>query len=145
MVPDMSGSVSSPSVSGPETPFVVGAVAHLLDGDLVRARMALLRGADAVGWHAIALRLDVAGHALLVDAGLWDPPDAAGDGSARRGDIVLLPGLDTSTWSVDEAADVLERWTTGTTAPAPLNRIWTSLGVVAWLIDRAGYPPEVVA
>ena len=139
-------------VSGPETPYVVDALDHLLRGDRVAARVALLEGAEVAGWRAIAHRLDVAGRALAVDAGLWDPPDRSGGGSARRGDIVVLPGLDTSSGfagGLDDddaaAAEVIDRWTSGVGSSLPLDRIWPSLTVVAWLVDRAGYPPEVVA
>ena len=143
----MSGSAPSPLVSGPETPYVVDAVDGLLRGDRLAARLALLAGAEVAGWSAIAHRLDVAGRALAVDAGLWDPPDTTGGGSAQRGDIVVLPGLDTSTGFADEAAtaEVIDRWTSGAESSLPLDRIWPSLAVVAWLVDRAGYPPQVVA
>ncbi len=148
----MSGSAFSPLVSGPETPFVVDAVDGLLRGDRVAARVALLEGAEVAGWSAIAHRLDVVGRALAVDAGLWDPSDPAGDGSAQRGDIVVLPGLDTSSVFADDvdapefaAAEVIHLWTTGDGSALPLDRIWPSLTVVAWLVERAGYPPEVVA
>ncbi len=148
----MSGSAFSSLASGPETPFVVDAVAGLLRGDRVAARIALLEGAEVAGWSAIAHRLDIAGRALAIDAGLWDPPGPAGNGSAQRGDIVVLPGLDTSSGFTDgvgapvaAAAEVIHLWTTGDGSALPLDRIWPSLTVVAWLVERAGYPPEVVA
>lgn len=135
----MSGSASSPLENGPETPYVVAAIDALLRADVVGARLALIDGAEATSWEAVAHRLDVAGHALAIDAGLEIP---------RSDDVVLLPGLDTSSWAEhhdDGAVALLARWTDGVgSGGIPLDHLWPSLSLVAWLVDRAGYPAEVV-
>jgi hypothetical protein len=139
-VSEMSGSSSAPLMNGPESAFVVAAVDAMLRRDLAAARKALVDGAEATGWEAIAHRLDVAGHALAVDAGLQDdhPTDH----------IVLLPDLDTSSWTTgrDDAIELLTRWTADDFRPddTAVDRVWSSLAVVTWLVDRAGYPAEVV-
>lgn len=139
VVPDMSGSASSPLENGPETPYVVAAIDALLRADVVGARLALIDGAEVTSWQALAHRLDVAGHALAVDAGL----DVSGSD-----DVVLLPGLDTSSWAEhhdDSAVALIARWTRGDHAGGiPLDHVWPSLSLVAWLVDRAGYPAEVI-
>ena len=139
-VSEMSGSTRMSLRNGPESGFVIDAVDAMLRHDLAAARMALVSGAEATGWEAIAHRLDVAGRALAVDAGLRDGPESD--------HIVLLPDLDTSAWSEvrHEAGDILGQWTSGEPAPAEpaVDRVWPSLVLVAWLVDRAGYPPQVV-
>ncbi len=135
----MSGSTTSPLENGPETPYVVAAVDALLRSDIVGARLALIDGADATSWEAVAHRLDVAGHALAVDAG-FHAPDSD--------DVVLLPGLDTSSWAHRGAgaAELIARWAHGQRAEGlPLDCVWPSVTLVAWLVERAGYPAEVVA
>ena len=82
--------------NGPESRFVVEAIDALLRSDVVAARLALIEGADALGWPAIAHRLDVAGHALAFDAGFCSDRDA--DNS-----VLLLPGVDTSQWNAVSA------------------------------------------
>ena len=139
-VSEMSGSTRMTLRNGPESGFVVDAVDALLRHDAAAARMALISGAEATGWEAIAHRLDVAGRALAVDAGLRDGPESD--------HVVLLPDLDTSAWSEvhHDAGDILSQWTSGEPAPTepPVDRVWPSLLLVAWLVDRAGYPAEVV-
>jgi hypothetical protein len=140
----MSGSTASPLENGPETPFVVEAVDALLRSDVVAARLALIEGAEATSWAAIAHRLDVAGHALAVDAGLHVPADD----DPGRDEILLLPGLDTSSWAADEGsavAGLIARWTTDDQpADLPLEQVWSTLVVVSWMVERAGFPAEVV-
>jgi hypothetical protein len=141
-VSDVYAPVSSPLVNRPASAFVVDAVAALLRDDVGGARMCLIQGAARVGLPAIAHRLDVAGRALAVDAGLLEDDDRDAEPP-----IVLLPGLDTSAWAAgheDDVAAVLTRWSGGADDDLPVDRIWPSLAVVAWLVDRAGYPPEVV-
>lgn len=148
-VPEMSDSASRPLVNGPESSCVVAAVDALLADDVVAAREALVAGAARFGWAAIAHRLDVVGRALATDAGLSDEPGPGHDGS-----IVLLPGLDTSAWvrgnedpaHVGRAAEVLARWTADEALDrdVDMERIWSSLAVVTFLVDRAGYPAQVV-
>lgn len=146
-VSEMSGSASSPLENGPETPFVVEAVDALLRSDVVAARLALIEGAEATSWSAIAHRLDVAGHALAVDAGLR-VPDAHDDDRSGDDEILLLPGLDTSSWAADQgntAAELIARWTTDDEpAELPLEQVWSTLVLVTWMVERAGFPAEVV-
>lgn len=136
---ELSGS-SSRLLNGPESSYVVAAIDALLRHDRVGARVALLDGAEVAGWEAIAHRLDVAGRALAVDAGLRSEDDTD--------EIVLLPDLDTSSWVAGddrEAGAVLTRWSSpGSGDPLPAELVWSSLAVVAWLVDRAGYPAQVV-
>ena len=136
----MSGSTSMPLHNGPESSYVIDAVDAMLRRDVVAARLALIAGAEATGWEAIAHRLEVAGRALAVDAGLRDGHDAD--------HIVLLPDLDTSSWSQvrHDAADVLSRWIADEpdADEAAVDRVWSALALVTWLVDRAGYPPQVV-
>ena len=136
----MSGSSNPSLMNGPESAFVVEAVDAMLRRDLAAARKALVDGAEVTGWEAIAHRLDVAGHALAIDAGLQD--DHGND------HIVLLPDLDTSAWSTgrDDAIELLTRWTSDDfrSDDVAVDRVWASLAVLTWLVDRAGYPAEVV-
>lgn len=146
-VSEMSGSASTPLENGPETPFVVEAVDALLRSDVVAARLALIEGADATSWAAIAHRLDVAGHALAVDAGLQAPSTDDSEDSGED-EIVLLPGLDTSSWALgqgDAAAELIARWRTDDeSTDIPLEQVWSTLVLVSWFVDRAGFPAEVV-
>ncbi len=125
---------------------MVEAVDALLRSDVVAARLALIEGAEATSWSAIAHRLDVAGHALAVDAGLRVPADAADP--AAQDEIVLLPGLDTSSWAADQsdvAAALIARWTADEErADLPLEQVWSTLVLVSWMVERAGFPAEVV-
>jgi hypothetical protein len=137
-VSELSGSADSLS-NGPESPFVVEAVDAVLTGDVTRARASLIAAADAASWEAVAHRLDVVGRALALDAGLSSDDDD---------EIVLLPDLDTSSWVAGSAADaavLLSRWSNADTADElSTDLVWPSLAVVAWLVDRAGYPAQVV-
>lgn len=125
---------------GPESGFVVEAVDALLRGDTTAARVALINGAREVGWPAVAHRIDVAGRALAIDAGL----------SAGTDDVVVLVPDDDTDWPAGDPVDaaiVLSRWSSGGTTGTdlPLTQLWSALGAVVWLVDRAGYPAEVVA
>lgn len=125
--------------NGPESPFVVDAVDAVLTGDATRARAALIEAAEVASWEAVAHRLDVVGRALALDAGLSDD---TGD------DIVLLPDLDTSSWvggDATDAAALLRRWSSAEAGDdLSTDLVWPSLAIVAWLVDRAGYPAQVV-
>ena len=136
---ELSGSADSLS-NGPESRFVVEAVDALLTGDVTRARAALIEAAGVASWEAVAHRLDVVGRALALDAGL-----SSGDGDDE---IVLLPDLDTSSWVAGNATDaavLLSRWSSAEAGDELSNDlVWPSLAVVAWLVDRAGYPAQVV-
>ena len=138
VVSDLSGS-DEPVLHAPESGFVVDAVDALLRRDTTGARLALLDAAAAVGWPAVAHRLDVAGRALAIDAGL----------SAGTDDVIVLLPDDASQWPAGDPADaavVLSRWSSGSTAGTalPLDQLWSALGAVTWLVERAGYPAEVV-
>lgn len=153
----MSGSTSFSSGTGPETRFVIDAVDALMRSDVVGARLALIEGADATSWSAIAHRLDVVGHALAVDAGLRsgdngvdaDHPADKDGAPAALDEILLLPGLDTSSWAVPHtefAEALIRRWSTESDRnDLPLDRVWSTLAVVTWLVERGGYPAQVVA
>ena len=136
---ELSGSAGS-LTNGPESPFVVDAVDAVLTGDANRARAALIEAAEVASWEAVAHRLDVVGRALALDAGLSS--DDAGD------EIVLLPDLDTSSWIAGNASDaavLLSRWSSAEARDElSTDLVWPSLAVVAWLVDRAGYPAQVV-
>ncbi len=140
-VSEMSGSLLSPLTNGPETRYVIDAIDALLRSDVVAARLALIDGADATSWAAVAHRLDVAGHALAVDAGWVTGHDVVDD------TIVVLPGLDTSSWSPghdDDVKGLVGRWSNGVDAELSIDRVWSLLNVVTWLVERAGFPAEVV-
>lgn len=125
--------------NGPESHFVVEAVDALLRGDVVGARMALIAGADVAGWGAVAHRIDVAGRALTTDAGLT--PETVPD------EIDLVPEVLASTVrdSQARAPHLLGRWSDpATTGDLPLESVWPSLAMLAWLVDQAGFPAEVV-
>lgn len=135
----MSGSDGS-ALHGAGSEFVVDAVDALLRRDVTGARVALLEGAGAVGWVAMAHRIDVAGRALALDAGL----------SASDHDVVVLLPDDETQWLAGdpvEVAAILSRWSSGRTAGSdlPTIQLWPALGAVVWLVERAGYPAEVVA
>lgn len=152
---DLSTPAAAPLVNGPESTFVVTAVDALLRNDVIGARMALIEGAGVHGWGAIAHRLDVVGHALAIDAGLGRTPDRRPDAAGSLGEpvddtdvVVLLPDVDTSKWTdsdVDTAHELMTRWSNQIRDDAlPVDRVWSSLAVVAWLVEQAGYPPQVV-
>lgn len=139
--------------SGPESRHVVEALGHLLDGDAPAARRRLGAGADETGWAAVLHRLDVAGRALAVDAGLRpdDAPACAGEVAvlaAAAGVDPLPPGI----------AEVLAAWTRGGGVPVAVDldrgevdlvpeadRAFAACLALAWLVDRSGFPPQVVA
>ncbi|MDE0801767.1 MAG: hypothetical protein OSA99_00445 [Acidimicrobiales bacterium] len=136
----MSESSGEGLANGPESAYVVKSIDAILGGDMITARMALIDAADLVGWPAVAHRLDVVGRALTTDAGMTEAtvPD----------EIDLEPEVIASTI---EAADrgvheLLARWCHGIeeVGDLPVDEVWPSLALVAWLVDRAGFPAEVV-
>lgn len=131
---------------GVESPFVIDAVAALLDGRPDDARAQLAAGAGATSWAAVAHRVEVAGRNLAAEVF---------DGAA-------LAELEASALgAVDDesvaAAEVLSGWwERGTTADIDLEedvldirssqeRLWAALVAVAWSVERSGFPPEVIA
>lgn len=126
--------------NGPESRFVVWAVDAILRSDIVVARLALIEAAELVGWRAVAHRLDVVGHALAADAGLTE--DTVPD------EIDLASEVMATTIGTSDVGTrhLLARWChgPGDVGELPLDEVWPSLALVAWLVDVAGYPAEVV-
>lgn len=136
----MSDSDDESLANGPESSYVVRAIDAILREDIVSARMALIEAADLVGWAAVAHRLDVVGHALATDAGMTADTVPI--------EIDLVPEVLASTMKASEAGahDLLARWCHGIddVDALPLDEVWPSLALVAWLVDQAGFPAEVV-
>lgn len=139
--------------SGPESRFVVDALTSVLDGHGDDAQGRLAAGAAATSWTDVLHRLDVAGRALALDAALM-PADvpasvdlvAAFAGSAG---VERLPA---------GAVAVLGAWSQGRGIPVPIDLTidqvdtspetdcaWAATLVLAWLVQRSGFPPQVVA
>ncbi len=139
-VSGMSDSDDAVLANGPESAYVVQAVDAILREDVVSARMALIDAADLVGWAAVAHRLDVVGHALATDAGMT--------AESIPTEIDLVPEVLASTVqaSVAGAHELLARWChgTGDVDALPLDEVWPSLALVAWMVDQAGFPAQVV-
>lgn len=139
--------------SGPESRFVVDALSSVLDGQGPAGRDELVAGAGATSWAAVLHRLDVAGRALVLDAGLTaaDVPAAAvrvAALAATSGVDVLPSGTDAvlAAWSQGVGVPVDIDLTTGQVDAAPeADRAWSAALVLAWLIERSGYPPQVIA
>lgn len=137
--------------SGPESRYVIDALGHLLDGRPAAGRATLDAGAALTSWASVLHRLDVAGRALALDAGI-DLHDAArGAGAAAA-----LTGDDTA--PAEAIAEVLGAWgagggvpvaidlTVGSTHLAPdADRAYAACVALAWLVDASGFPPQVVA
>lgn len=139
--------------SGAESPFVVDALECLLDGRAAEAHRSLAEGAAATGWAAVLHRLDVAGRALALDAGLL-PEDVPG-AAVRVAALAASAGVDPLPPGIDE---VVAAWARGEGVPVsvdlraasvdPVTEDARALGaclVLAWLVDHGGYPPQVVA
>lgn len=125
--------------NGPESRHVVDAVDAVLRGDVASARSALITCAAEVGWEAIGHRLDVAGRALTLDAG-YTP-------ATIPLEIDLVPEVLESTLDVlhEQAPRVVARWQHPEgPGPVDLDEVWPALVLVAWLVDEAGFPAEVV-
>lgn len=139
-------------VSGPEAPFVVAAIGSILDGDAAAGHDLLLRGAEATSWPAVLHRLDVAGRALAVDAELH--PDHVPTWRTKVAELAHDAGLDAIPPAVGE---VLAAWSRGEDVAVVIDlelaevqvgedpRAWAAGLVLAWLVERSGFPPEVVA
>lgn len=125
-------------VNGPESRHVVAALEALLDGDRDAARHALDHGAEISSWAAVTHRLDVAGRALAADDPAPPPPPVGEVGA-------------------EAAATVFDAWVRGEGLPVSIDltsdhadpgssadRAWAGLGVLAALVDRSGFPPQVV-
>lgn len=139
--------------SGSESRFVVEALGSILEGQGSAAREGLVAGAGSTSWAAMLRRLDVAGRALALDAELaptdvpaWSIHVAALAASA--GVDPLPPGT----------ADVLLAWSRGDGVPVQIDlttdevgvapegeSAWVATLVLACLVERSGFPPQVVA
>lgn len=152
VVTDMSG-WGGTLASGAESRFVVDALQCLLDGRADQAHRNLDEGAAATSWAAVLHRLDVAGRALALDAGL--APDEAPRTAVRVAALAASVGVDPLPPGIDE---VVAAWTRGDGVPVsvdlpagsldPVTEDARALGaclVLAWLVDHGGYPPQVVA
>lgn len=129
--------------SGPESRHVVEAVDFLLGGDVARARAALIDGAEHVGWDAVAHRIDVAGRALAFDA----CTDFGDEGGAFRLVAEVNAWSDDATVDLVDVPQILDRWCEppGPDAQStPSHQVWTALALLSWLVERAGYPAQVV-
>lgn len=125
-------------VNGPESRYVVTALEALLDGDGGAARDALERGAEITGWAAVTHRLDVAGRALVVD-----DPDGPVAPVADTEPAVVAAVFDA--WARGDGLPVSIDLTTGELGHgSDADRAWMGLGVLASLVERSGFPPQVV-
>lgn len=139
--------------SGPESRYVVDALTCLLDGSSDAASSQLGAGASATSWASILHRLDVAGRALTLDAGLL--PSDAPTTALRVVALAAAAGVDPLPPGIDE---VVAAWTRGEGIPVSVDlsggavdmlpddeRALGACLVLAHLVDQAGYPPQVVA
>lgn len=139
--------------SAPESRVVVDALGSVLDGDGAAARGLLVAGAEVTGWAALLHRLDVAGRALALDAAI--APSAAPAWSVHVAALAASAGVDplpagTSevlvAWSQGDGVPVQIDLTTDVVGAAPeAESAWAAVLVLAWLVDRSGFPPQVVA
>ena len=139
--------------SGPESRFVVDALDSILDGRCADARRELAAGVAATSWADVLHRLDVAGRALAFDASL-DAHDLSTD-VARVAALAATCGVDPLPAGT---AEILGAWCRGDGVPVSIDltteeidsepegdRAWAATLVLAWLVDRSGFPPQVVA
>jgi len=139
--------------SGPESHHVIDALGAVLDGDGGAGRRHLEIGAVVTSWAAVLHRLDVAGRALALDAGL-SPADAA-PSAVEVGALAARAGIDPLPAGIEDALDA---WSRGLGVPASIDLAAEQVDLVpeeeralgaclalAWLVDRAGFPPQVVA
>jgi hypothetical protein len=138
--------------SGPESRYVVDALDSVLDGRCDDARDGLAAGAALTSWADVLHRLDVAGRALAFDAALrpCNAVDAAGVAAlaATCGVDPLPAGISDilDAWCRGEGVSVTIDLTTGeVTTGSEAERAWAATLVLAWLVDRSGFPPQVVA
>jgi hypothetical protein len=146
---DVGGAITS----GPESRYVIDAVGSVLDGIAAGGHDCLAAGAAATSWAAVLHRLDVAGRALALDAGIApaDAPSLAADVAS----LALAAHADPTPDGLDE---VLAAWSGGRGIPVPVDltsgavdpvaedeRAFAGCLVLAWLVDRSGFPPQVVA
>ncbi len=139
--------------SAPASRVVVEALGSVLDGDAATARDRLLAGAEATSWAAVLRRLDVAGRALTLDAAI--APSGARAWMAHVAALAAAAGVDPLPSGI---SDVLVAWSRGDGIPVQVDlttdqvgvvpeaeRAWAAMLVLACLVDRSGFPPQVVA
>lgn len=139
--------------SGPESRYVVDALDSVLDHRCADARRELQAGADTTSWADVLHRLDVAGRALAFDAAIA-PCDLPTD-SVRVATLAATCGVDPLPSGTDR---ILEAWCRGDGVPVTVDlttgevdaepeadRAWAATLVLTWLVDRSGFPPQVVA
>jgi hypothetical protein len=139
--------------SGPESRFVVGALASVLDGHGPAGRDELVAGATATSWAAVLHRVDVAGRALALDAGLTPadafhcaPHVAAFAAACGVNPLPAGTGATLEAWCRGDGVPVAIDLTTGQLDAEPeMSRAWAAALVLAWLVERSGFPPQVVA
>lgn len=126
--------------NGPESRYVVVALDALLAGDEDRARQALDDGARATSWAAVTHRLDVAGRALAGDEELPGSPRPTVVDTDPESVAAVFDA-----WLNGTGLSVTVDLTTGDVAPAaPEEQAWLGLVVLGSLLDRSGFPPQVV-
>lgn len=138
---------------GPESRHVVDALGSLLDGDGAHGRRHLRQGAARTSWAAMLHRLDVAGRALALDAGL--SPADAGSWAREAAELGAAAGVDPVPAGIEQ---VLDAWSRGHGLPVSVDlesrevdgmpdeeRAFGACLALAWLVDRSGFPPQVVA
>jgi len=139
--------------SGPESHHVVDALGAILDGEGEAARLHLEVGATVTSWATMLHRLDVAGRALALDAGL--APADAGPCALEVAFLAIGAGVRRLPAGIQDA---LAAWSRGEGLPATVDLATEQIDLVpddqralgaclavAWLVDRAGFPPQVVA
>lgn len=138
--------------SAPASRHVVDALGSVLDGDPVAAREQLVAGAEATSWAAMVHRLDVAGRALTLDAAV--APAGVQRWIADVATLAASVGVDPLP---PGTPDVLAAWIRGDGVPVQIDlttdevaaaseaeSAWAALLVLACLVDRSGFPPQVV-
>lgn len=130
-------------LNGPESRFVVEAIEAVLDGDLDAAVHLIGDGADRTSPATMAHRLDVAGRALARD-----------DLTEGRSDQPLaLPGIELPA----TAERIWHAWADGRGLEASVDllddqvssvdvgdQLVDALLVLTALVERSGFPPQVV-
>lgn len=144
---DSSGAIRN----GPESPYVVAVIDALLGGDSEGAAEALDSGAEATTWAAVLHRLDVAGRALAGDPELASVEIDWDDAADRLGWHLTPAACRAAEASLQEwaagrgVAVSVDLTTDSVDARTDRERVWPAVVAVAWLVDRSGYPAQVVA
>lgn len=142
-VADVAIDLRHPDAEHAATEVVVSALWSAAAGDDEALRRTMAEGAAVLGWPVLARRLDVALRGLAYDAGLEVDPDVCLlDLTAELASAA--PWADPAT--VAAAGAVLADRLSPSRTPQPSRtQVWPLLALVAYLADRLGYPPDVVA